>query len=346
MNLNQLSKFLQGIHIIENCVFKVKMVDPSKVGKVKLNNGLEIPIVGLGTWQSPNDEVYDAVKIAIENGYRHIDCAYAYGNEVNVGRAIKDSIAAGKVKREELFVVSKVWLTFFTRERVREGLKRSLTNLGLDYLDLYLIHWPISFAQVDDQIFTGDENGLAIDGRVDFTETWTGMEDVLKDGLVKSIGVSNFNSEQIARLLKSSKTLPVTNQVECHPYLAQRKLIDFCLAKGIPLTAYSPLGNPGSPYNRNPNKSNILEDPVVTKLASKYKKSAGQILIKFQAQRGIIVIPKSVKKARIIENIQIFDFDLTAAELTALENLDRGYRTCPGDAGAEFLLNYPFHIPY
>lgn len=322
------------------------MVDPSKVGSVKLNNGLLMPIVGLGTWQSPNDEVYEAVKIAIQNGYRHIDCAYAYGNEVNVGRAIKDSIAAGIVKREELFVVSKVWLTFFTRERVRQGLKRSLTNLGLDYLDLYLIHWPISFAQVDDQIFTGDANGNAIDGRVDFVETWQGMEDVLKDGLVKSIGVSNFNSEQIARLLKSSSTVPVTNQVECHPYLAQRKLLDFCVAKGIPLTAYSPLGNPGSPYNKNATKSNILEDPLVTKLATKYKKTPGQILIKFQAQRGVVVIPKSVTKTRIIENIQIFDFELTADELTGLENLDRGYRTCPGDTGAEVLLNYPFLIPF
>jgi len=322
------------------------MVEPSKVGKVKLNNGLEIPIVGLGTWQSPFEEVYEAVKYAISIGYRHIDCAYCYGNEVPVGRAIKDAIAEGTVKREELFVVSKVWLTFFTRERVREGLKRSLTNLGLDYLDLYLIHWPVSFSQVDDKIFPADSNGLAIDGGVDYLDTWKGMEDVLKDGLVKSIGVSNFNSQQIARVLKNSTTVPVTNQVECHPYLAQVALNDFCSAKGIPLTAYSPLGNPGSAYNTNPNKANILEDPVVTRLAKKYTKSAGQILIKFQAQRGIIVIPKSVSKSRILENIQIFDFQLTGDEITSLENLDRGYRSCPGDPGTELLPNYPFHIPY
>lgn len=194
------------------------MVDPSKVGKVKLSNGLLMPIVGLGTWQSPTNEVYEAVKTAIEVGYRHIDCAYCYGNEVPVGQAIKDAIAEGKVKREELFVVSKVWLTFFTRERVREGLKRSLTNLGLDYLDLYLVHWPISFAQVDDKIFPADVNGLAIDGHVDYLDAWKGLEDVYKDGLVKSIGVSNFNSEQIARVLRSSSVTPVTNQVESHPY--------------------------------------------------------------------------------------------------------------------------------
>lgn len=322
------------------------MVDPSQVGKVKLSNGIEMPIVGLGTWQSPDKDVYEAVRAAIEVGYRHIDCAYCYGNEIPVGRAIKDAIAAGKVKREDLFVVSKVWLTFFTRERVHEGLKRSLTNLGLDYLDLYLIHWPISFQQVDDKIFTGDANGLAVDGEVDFVDTWKGMEDVLKDGLVKSIGVSNFNSEQIARILRNSSVIPATNQVESHPYLAQKQLLEFCREKGIPLTAYSPLGNPGSAYNNNPNKKNILEDPLVTKLAKKYKKTAGQILIKFQAQRGVIVIPKSVTRARIVENIQIFDFKMTADEITALENLDSGYRSCTGDPGTDLFPEYPFHIPY
>lgn len=322
------------------------MVDPSKVGKVKLNNGLLMPILGLGTWQSPDNEVYEAVKTAIEVGYRHIDCAYCYGNEVPVGRAINDAISEGLVKREELFVVSKLWLTFFTRERVREGLRRSLTNLGLDYLDLYLIHWPISLAQVDDKIFTGDANGYAIDGEVDFVDTWKGMEDVLKDGLVKSIGVSNFNSEQIARILRNSSVLPATNQVESHPYLAQKKLIEFCREKGIPMTAYSPLGNPGSAYNSNPDKRNILEDPLVTKLAKKYKKTAGQILIRFQVQRGVAVIPKSVKRSRILENIQVFDFQLSADEITALENLDVGYRSCPGDLGTDLLPNYPFHLLY
>lgn len=322
------------------------MVDPSQVSKVKLNNGIEMPIIGLGTWQSPTNEVYEAVKTAIEVGYRHIDCAYCYGNEISVGRAIKDAIAEGKVKREELFVVSKVWLTFFTRERVREGLKRSLKNLGLDYIDLYLVHWPISFAQVDDKIFPSDVNGLAIDGHVDYLDAWKGMEDVWKDGLVKSIGVSNFNSEQIARILRNSSVTPVTNQVESHPYLAQRKLLDFCREKGIPLTAYSPLGNPGSAYNTNLNKKNILENEIVTELAVKYKKTPAQILIKFQVQRGVVVIPKSVNRARIVENIQIFDFQLTVDEIIALENLDIGYRSCPGDPGTEFLPNYPFHIPY
>lgn len=322
------------------------MVDPTRVAKVKLNNGMEMPIIGLGTWQSPTTEVYEAVRAAIEVGYRHIDCAYCYGNETAVGRAIKDSISDGIVKREELFVVSKVWLTFFTRERVRVGLKRSLTNLGLDYLDLYLVHWPISLQQVDDKIFPADVNGYAIDGHVDYLDTWKGMEDVLRDGLVRSIGVSNFNSEQIARILSNSNIKPVTNQVESHPYLSQQKLLQFCRERSIPLTAYSPLGNPGSSYNTNVSKKNVLEDKLVTNLAAKYKKSPGQILIKFQAQRGVIVIPKSVNRHRIIENIQIFDFELTADEITALENLDIGYRSCPGDPGADLLPNYPFNIPY
>lgn len=167
-----------------------------------------------------------------------------------------------------------------------------------------------------------------------------------KDGLVKSIGVSNFNSEQIARILSNSTVKPVTNQVESHPYLVQKKLLDFCRERDISLTAYSPLGNPGSAYKSSLNKRNILEDALVTKLAKKYKKSPGQILIKFQTQRGVIVIPKSVKRDRIIENIQIFDFQLAADEIAALENLDFGYRSCPGDPGAELLPNYPFHIPF
>jgi len=322
------------------------MADSKKVPGVKLNNGISIPIVGLGTWQAPPDgSLYRAVRGAIDNGYCHIDCAYFYQNEEEVGKAINDAIKEGKVKREDLYIVSKLWLTFFRRDRVQICVKKILANLQTPYLDLCLMHYPISFGDSDtDLIPTGPDNKV-IDGKVDYVEAWQGLEDCVKAGLVKSIGISNFNSLQIERLLKMATIKPVTNQVECHPYLAQKKLLKFCTDRGITLTAYSPLGNPGSQVNPALDKDKIMKDPVVNHLAQKYKKDVGQILLKFQAQRGIIVIPKSISVDRIRTNIQIFDFELTPEEVKELEALDRNYRSCHFDeCSIPFLPNYPFPL--
>jgi len=320
------------------------MVDPKIVPSVKLNNGLSIPVIGLGTWQSPPDgSLYRAVRTAIDAGYRHIDCAYIYQNEEEVGKAITDCIKEGKVKREDLFIVSKLWLTYFRRDRVQLCIKKILEKLNTPYLDLCLIHWPFSFAADDNNNVPTGPDGKIIDGKVDYVEAWQGMEDALKAGLVKSIGISNFNSKQIERLLKTASIVPVTNQVECHPYLPQTKLKKFCEERGITLTAYSPLGNPGSQVNNASDKDKLLKDPVVQRLANKYNKNVGQILLKFQAQRGIIVIPKSVSEDRIRSNIQIFDFELTPQEIAELEGLDRNYRSCTFDVnGISQLPNYPF----
>jgi len=323
------------------------MVDPKQVPNIKFNNGLSVPVVGLGTWQAPPDgSLYKAVRGAIDAGYRHIDGAYAYENEEEVGKAINDAIAEGKVKREELFITSKLWLTFFRRDRVQLCVKKILSKLNTPYLDLCLVHWPQSFGESDTELVPLGADGNVVPGTVDYLEAWQGLEDCVNAGLVKSIGISNFNTKQIERLLGAATIKPVTNQVEIHPYLAQVKLKKFCEDRGITLTAYSPLGNPGSQVNTASDKDKLLKDVVVNRLADKYKKSAGQILLKFQAQRGIIVIPKSVHIDRIKSNIQLFDFELTAEEIKELESLDRGYRTCGFDtAGVPNLPNYPFKDP-
>jgi len=323
------------------------MVNPQQVPKVTFNNGKTIPIVGLGTWQSPPDgSLYKAVKGAIDAGYRHIDCAYAYENEAEVGQAIAAAISEGTVTREDLFITSKLWLTFFRRDRVQLCIKKILTKLNTPYLDLVLVHWPMSFGESDTQLLPTGPDGKVVEGKVDYLEAWQGLEDLVKAGLVKSIGISNFNTKQIERLLASATIKPVTNQVESHPYLAQTKLKKFSEDRGITLTAYSPLGNPGSQVNQGSDKDRLLKDPVVNRLAQKYKKNVGQILLKFQAQRGIIVIPKSINLDRIKSNIEIFDFELDPAEIQELESLDRNYRTCGfDDAGVPNLPNYPFKNP-
>lgn len=186
------------------------------------------------------------------------------------------------MKREDLYIVSKLWLTYFRRDRVQQCIKKILAKLNTPYLDLCLMHWPMSFGDDDNALVPVGADGLIIDGKVDYLEAWQGLEDAVKNGLVKSIGISNFNSKQIDRLLQSATIKPVTNQVESHPYLAQKKLKKFCEERDITLTAYSPLGNPGSQVNNASDKDKLLKDPVVIRLAQKYNKNVGQILLKFQ----------------------------------------------------------------
>lgn len=307
------------------------------VPKVKLNNGLEIPIFGLGTWKSKPGQVTQAVKDAIDIGYRHIDCAFIYGNEKEVGIAITDKISEGKVTRDDLFITSKLWNTFHKPDLVEDAFKESLSNLGLQYLDLYLIHWPLGYKENDALFPTNDQKQIAF-SFVDYIDTWKAMENLVEKGLIKSIGLSNFNKKQIERILSVAKILPVNNQVECHPYLNQKRLIEFCKSKNIAVTAYSPLGSPDRPWAQ-PEDPKLLDDAKLKDVASKYGKTPAQVVLRYQVQRGVITIPKSVTKSRIEENFAIFDFELKPEDMSYIDTFDCNGRLCPMQAG----LSHPYH---
>ncbi|EXX85501.1 glyoxal reductase [Paenibacillus darwinianus] len=261
--------------------------------KIKLNNGVEIPWFGLGVWQTKEgQEVERAVEAALKTGYRLIDTAAAYGNEEGVGRALK----ASGVARNEVFVTTKVWNSNQGYDSTLRAFEDSRRKLGLDVVDLYLVHWPVA-------------------GK--YKETYRALEKLYKDGLVRAIGVSNFQVHHLEDLLHSSEVVPAVNQVECHPLLNQRELRAFCDRANIKLQAWSPLmqGN--------------LDVTVLNELAEKYFKTPAQIILRWDLQHGLLTIPKSVNPARIEENAALFDFELTEAEMASIDKLDRHHRFGP-----------------
>lgn len=310
---------------------------------VKLNDGNQIPIFGLGTWKSQPNAVKNAVVDAVKAGYRHIDCAFVYGNENEVGDALQELFKEGVVKREDLFITSKLWNAFHNTTSVGPAIVKTLSLLKIDYLDMYLIHWPFGYVEGEGNFPVDADNKVKLSD-VDFLDTWRGMECVKKAGLTKSIGVSNFNHEQIDRILKHCEIPPSNNQVECHPYLTQKKLIEYCNSHNIVVTAYSPLGSPDRPWAKKEDPT-LLEEPKVKKIADKYGKTSAQVLIRFQIDRGVVVIPKSVTRERIVDNMKVFDFKLTPEEIKDLESFDRGFRFCPLD-WIKHHKYYPFHAEY
>ncbi|KAI1299358.1 Aldo-keto reductase family 1 member A1-A [Halotydeus destructor] len=212
---------------------------------VLLNNGQSMPTVGLGTWRTPKGQAKQIVLDAIEAGYRHFDCAYAYANEKEIGQALNEAISSGLVNRDELFIASKPWLTFFSPRRVEDCLNRSLEQLGIDHVDLYIVPWPIAFRDDDKTPYPKNaDRSTAFSEDIKFEDTWFGMEKVLNLGLASSIGVSNFSEKQVQHLLDNASVTPAVNQIEHHPYLTQKQLVDYCKSKGIVITAHSPLGSP------------------------------------------------------------------------------------------------------
>lgn len=268
--------------------------------KFKLNTGAEIPAVGLGTWQSAPGEVEKAVSHAIAVGYRHIDTAFCYQNEQEVGQGIKEALASGKVKREDLFVTTKLWCSYHTR--VEEALDASLKNLGLDYIDLYLMHWPVAFnPNGNHPLFPKLPDGSRdIDHSHSHVTTWKNMEKLLGTGKVKAIGVSNYSKLYLEQLLPHATVVPAVNQIENHPALPQQEIVDFCKEKGIHITAYSPLGSTGSPL--------FTAEPIV-EVAKKRGVSPATVLLSWHIARGSSVLPKSVTPSRIEENRNLIKLD-------------------------------------
>jgi len=310
---------------------------------VTLNNGLRMPQVGLGTWDPQSGAMMEAIKNAIDSGYRHIDCAYVYQNEEAIGEAIKGKIDEGRVKREDLFITSKLWCTFHSKEKVLAGFQATLKALKTPYLDLYLMHAPYGLIEDTTELFPCDSSNMLHGSNVDYLETWAAMEMLVEKGLVKSLGISNFNAAQTQRLLDSCTIKPVTNQVECHPYLNNEKLRQFSAEKGIILTAYAPLGSPSKPWDSA--VPNLLSDTSVAAIAARHAKTPAQVLIRFAVDRGIIVVPKSTNPDRMKENFKVFDFALDPAETEKLMSLD-----IPAGKGRSFIFentsghpHYPFH---
>ena len=277
-----------------------------------LNDGVVIPSVGFGVFMIPvGDETYNAVRTALSLGYRHIDTAAAYFNEADVGRAIRDS----GIPREEIFVTSKLWLQDYGYEPAKKGIETSLKNLGLGYIDLYLIHQPY-----------GDVPG-----------TWKAMEEAKKEGKIRSIGVSNMTLKILNSFVRQFDTMPSVNQVECNPLYQQKEIRKLMAEHDVRLEAWYPLGH---------GDKALLENPVITALAEKYGKNPGQIILRFENQEGFIVLPKSTHEKRIKGNIDIFDFKLTDEEMKSMEALDTGKGHHDPDAPgvSEMLLaNFKVH---
>nr|XP_033324926.1 1,5-anhydro-D-fructose reductase-like [Megalopta genalis] len=314
---------------------------------ITLNNGEKVPVLGLGTWQAADNPgvVEQAVRDAVDAGYRHFDCAYIYGNEKEIGKALREKIQEGVVKREDLFITTKLWNSFHKREEVVPMCKISLENFGLEYVDLYLIHWPMSFGAEEDKIWKTQHKGTHVNVDKNYLDTWRGMEECVKLGLVKSIGLSNFNSKQIDSILSIAKIKPVINQVECHVNLNQQKLRKFCDERGIAVCAYSPLGSPKRTWAKQGDHEVMTEAPEILKLAKKYGKTPAQIILRYLVEIKTIPIPKSSSKGRIKQNIDIFDFKLTSEEIALVDTLDCGLRICHFDKSNHY-KDYPFDIEF
>jgi 2,5-diketo-D-gluconate reductase A len=273
------------------------MADPSGAPNptLTLNDGTSIPVVGLGVWQTPAEDTERAVTAALHAGYRHIDTAAAYGNEAGVGRAV----AASGIPREDVYVVTKLWNSEQGYEKTLAAFDASIAQLGLDYLDLYLIHWPTPAQNL-------------------FVDTFKAFAHLRDQGRIRAIGVSNFEPEHLKLLIDATGIVPAVNQIELHPRLPQAELRETHARYGIATEAWSPLG-----------QGSMLQDPIITAIAERHGKTPAQVLIRWHIQLGNIVIPKSVNPDRIASNFHVFDFELSEADIASIATLDNGTRLGP-----------------
>ncbi|MCO0600170.1 aldo/keto reductase [Peribacillus butanolivorans] len=270
-----------------------------------LHNGVKMPWFGLGVFKvEEGPELVNAVKVAIKHGYRSIDTAAIYGNEEGVGQGIREGLKEAGISREDLFVTSKVWNADLGYESTIAAYETSLKKLGLEYLDLYLIHWPV-------------------EGK--YKEAWKALETLYKEGKVKAIGVSNFQIHHLKDVIKDAEVKPMVNQVECHPRLTQKEVQAFCKEQGIQLEAWSPLM-----------QGELLDNEVLQEIATKYGKSVAQVILRWDLQNGIVTIPKSTKEHRIVENSSVFDFELTEEDMNRINELNQNHRVGPDPDNFDF----------
>jgi D-xylose reductase len=308
---------------------------------IKLSSGSQVPSVGLGLWKIENEITADTVQSAIQCGYRHFDSACDYGNEIESGQGLKSAIDSGLVSRDDLWITSKLWNSFHRAEHVRPALLKSLSDLQLDYLDLYLIHFPIAsqYVPIDQRYPPGwfadpdVADPKVISDRVPIIETWQAMEELKQEGLVREIGVSNFGTSLLRDLINQATVPPAMLQIEMHPYLTQQKLTRFCRESGIGVTAFSPLGAQSYfQLNMAEQDEAVMENETVKSIAAVHDRTPAQVLLRWGVQRGTSIVPKTSNVDRLKQNLAIFDFELNDQEMSSISSLNRNRRfNDPGD---------------
>ena len=285
--------------------------------KVKLNNNCEMPMLGLGTWMiTDEDKLEESIRNAIKYGYRHIDTAFIYGNEKFIGKILKKIFTEGLVKREDLFITSKLWCTY--HDDPEKGIILTLKDLQMDYVDLFLVHFPVKFKTDKNHNSFTDEKGNNVLDTFNCLDVWKKMESLVDKGLTKSIGVANFGMYNIGKILKDCRIKPVINQFEIHPYLSQNELVDYCQKNDINVVSYSSLGGTAK------QDVNLKEDPEILRISKKYNKTVPQVILSWLIMRDILIIPKSMSEKHIKENTDLFT--LKYEDFMAISKLNRNYR--------------------
>lgn len=290
-----------------------------------MSNGLKMPLIGMGTLNlGTEEEQIEAIRLAIRSGYRFFDCAWVYGNEEIVGRGLKLALedSKGAVKREDIFIITKVWNTHHSRAMARQSTEESLRHLQLDYIDLMLIHWPTGFKENTEMgSFPVGSDGHVLDSGIHYMETYHALEELQREGKIKSIGVSNFNVTQLKDVLDNCTIPPVVNEVEVNPYYQNEKLVSFCQANKIAVIGYAPFGV-GMRHPEHPDLPLLFSNPVLVRIGHKYGKSAAQTCLKFSVQKNIALIPRSCIEKEVLDNANIFDFELSPSDMEEIKGLN------------------------